>query len=169
MCTAVVGGSSQRMATRVNTASAQRTAIPMSNQRTNERSEPFQGSALADAFGFSVTLPDNRSGWISIAPISCQSETDHYPTSVAVTHRKVPTLLQRAPRCPLLKSIHAAQGVLGNVLDFGPPCGLGFAVLVGAPRHHSHRFRKLVDRLPLRLVLMLALPCAACRKSCRNC
>src|SRR5579864_100722 len=66
MCTAVVGGSIQRAATRISTASDQRNATPMRNHRTKDRSEPFRGGVLVCVSGFSLTLQNNRFGWIHI-------------------------------------------------------------------------------------------------------
>src|ERR1700726_885897 len=68
MCTAVVGGSIHRAATRISTASDQRSATPMRNHRTKDRRVPFRSGVFEGISGFSITLQNNRLGWIEIAP-----------------------------------------------------------------------------------------------------
>src|SRR5277367_3222612 len=72
MCTAVVGGSIHRAATSISTASDQRTATPMRNHRTKDRSEPLRRGVFGWVFGgvsgVSVTLQNNRLARIAIAP-----------------------------------------------------------------------------------------------------
>src|ERR1700726_4870787 len=68
MCTAVVGGSIQRAATRISTASDQRSPTPMRNHRTKDRRVPFPCGVVGSISGFSITLQNNRLGWIEIAP-----------------------------------------------------------------------------------------------------
>src|SRR5690348_985103 len=60
MCTTVVGGSIHRAATRISTASNQRSATPRRNHRTKDRREPFRSGVLESVAGFSVTLQNNR-------------------------------------------------------------------------------------------------------------
>src|ERR1700746_3777178 len=60
MCTAVVGGSIHRAATRGSTASDQRSATPIRNHPSKRRREPFRPGALVLVSGFSVTLQNNR-------------------------------------------------------------------------------------------------------------
>src|SRR5215472_12118751 len=66
MCTAVVGGSIHRAATRITTASDQRSASPMRNRRSKNRTEPFLGGVLGCTSGFSLTFQNNRLGWIVV-------------------------------------------------------------------------------------------------------
>ncbi len=68
MCTTVVGGSIHRAATRISTAIDQRSATPMRNHRTKDRRVPFRCGLFGGVSGFSVTLQNNRLGWIDIAP-----------------------------------------------------------------------------------------------------
>ena len=80
MCTAVVGGSIHRAATRINAANDHRSASPMRSHVTKERRVTFRcevvggvlggvrGGVLGLVFGFSGTLQNNRLGWIDIAP-----------------------------------------------------------------------------------------------------
>src|SRR5580700_11279150 len=68
MCTAVIGGSIHRAATRISTASDQRSAAPMKNHRTKDRRKPFRGGVSGSMSGFSVTLQNSRLGWIDIEP-----------------------------------------------------------------------------------------------------
>src|SRR5208282_4299235 len=68
MCTTVVGGSIHRAATRINTASDQRSATPTRNHRTKDRRAPVRRGVLGCVSGFSVTLQNNRLGWIDIVP-----------------------------------------------------------------------------------------------------
>src|SRR5579859_2388939 len=70
MCTAVVGGSIHRAATRISTASDQKSAAPMRNHRTKDRKKPFRCGVPGGVSGFSVTLQHNRLRWIDIAPAS---------------------------------------------------------------------------------------------------
>src|SRR5580704_1694979 len=76
MCTAVVGGSIRRTATSMSTASDQRSATPARNHPTKDRREPFRGGVSGGRSGFSVTLQNNRLGWIDIAP-----DESHYRTT----------------------------------------------------------------------------------------
>jgi hypothetical protein len=73
MCTAVVGGSIQRAATRIRTASDQRTAAPMRSHRTTDRRETFRGAAFGCVSGVSVTFQNNRCGSIHIVPDHAKS------------------------------------------------------------------------------------------------
>jgi hypothetical protein len=43
----------------------------MRNHRAKDRSEAFRGGVLEGMSGFSVTLQNNRLGWIDIAPDYC--------------------------------------------------------------------------------------------------
>jgi hypothetical protein len=75
MWTAVVGGSIQRAAMSMSTASDQSSASAMPNHRTQDRRTSFQceigggmfGAGVAVASGFSITLQNNRLGGFDIA------------------------------------------------------------------------------------------------------
>jgi hypothetical protein len=62
MCTAVVGGSIHRAATRVSAASDQRSATARRNHRTKERRELLRSGVLEGVYGVVVTFQDNRPG-----------------------------------------------------------------------------------------------------------
>src|SRR5580700_9555168 len=84
MCTAVVGGSIHRAATRISTASDQRSATPMRNHRTKDRRELLRGGVGGVGGGvarFSVTLQNNRLGWIAIAR-KALTRTSHRTTTL---------------------------------------------------------------------------------------
>src|SRR5215469_14495263 len=65
-CTAVVGGSIHRAATKISTASDQRSATPMTNHLAKDRRTPFRSEFLVWMSGFSVTFQNNRLGSIDI-------------------------------------------------------------------------------------------------------
>src|ERR1700752_3740200 len=67
MCTAVVGGSIQRAATRISTAIDQRSATPMRKHRTKDRRE-LRSGVLGCVSEFPATFQNNRLGWIDIVP-----------------------------------------------------------------------------------------------------
>src|SRR5579872_775797 len=59
MWTAVVGGLIHRAATRISTASDQRSATPRRNRRTKDRRKPFRRGILECMVGLSVTFQNN--------------------------------------------------------------------------------------------------------------
>jgi hypothetical protein len=90
MCTAVVGGSIQRAATRISTASDQRNATPMSSHRTTDRSEPLR-SGVGCVSGFSATFQNNRLDRIDLVP-----DELHY----RITSSSTDALYATLPRMP---------------------------------------------------------------------
>src|SRR6202008_4588010 len=65
MCTAVVGGSIHRAATRISTASDQRSPTPMTSHRVKDRRNPVRSGVLVGAFGIEVTFQNNSLGSIA--------------------------------------------------------------------------------------------------------
>src|SRR5208282_507115 len=59
MCTAVVGGSIHRAATRISAASDQRSTTPMTSHRIKDRTKPVCSGVLIGVFGISVTFQNN--------------------------------------------------------------------------------------------------------------
>lgn len=94
MCTAVVGGSIQRAATRISTANAHRSASPMRTHRTKNRREGLRGGGVGCASEFSGTLQNNRFGGIDIVP-------DRLPTRTNVGNVRLALVLSASPAAPL--------------------------------------------------------------------
>src|ERR1700730_5270671 len=59
MCTAVVGGSIHRAATRISAASDQRSTTPMTSHRIKDRRKPVRSGVLVCVFGIAVTFQNN--------------------------------------------------------------------------------------------------------------
>src|SRR5580693_46105 len=64
MCTAVVGGSIHRAATRISAASDQRSTTPMTSHRIKDRRKPVPSGVLVCVFGIAVTFRNNSLGWV---------------------------------------------------------------------------------------------------------
>src|ERR1700722_766204 len=65
MCTAVVGGSIHRAATRISAASDQRSTTPMTSHRIKDRRKSARRGVLVSLFGIAVTFQNNRLGWVA--------------------------------------------------------------------------------------------------------
>src|SRR5215469_2514949 len=59
MCTAVVGGSIQRAATRISTVSDHSSSSPMTSQLATDRRKLVRGRILASGIGAEVTVQNN--------------------------------------------------------------------------------------------------------------
>src|ERR1700676_1362046 len=62
MCTAVVGGSIHRAATRISAASDQRSTTPMTSHRIKDRRKPVRSGVLVCVFGIAVTFQNDSLG-----------------------------------------------------------------------------------------------------------
>src|SRR5258707_4612306 len=62
MCTAVVGGSIHRAATRISAASDQRSTTPMTSQRINHRRKLLRSGVLVCGSAIAVTFQNNSLG-----------------------------------------------------------------------------------------------------------
>src|ERR1039457_5024315 len=65
MCTAVVGGSIHRAATRISAASDQRSTTPMTRHRIKDRTKPVRSGVLVSVFGIAVTFQNDSLGWVA--------------------------------------------------------------------------------------------------------
>src|SRR6266404_5362842 len=74
MCTAVVGGSIHRAATRISAANDQRSTTPMTSHRIKDRRKPARSGVLVSVFGIAVTFQNNSLGWIGANGCSCARE-----------------------------------------------------------------------------------------------
>jgi hypothetical protein len=88
----VVDGSIHRAATRISTATDQRSATPMRNHRTKDRREPFRCGVFRGVSGFSVTLQNNRLGWIDIAPSTLSAHRHAAEKGESADRRWCPTI-----------------------------------------------------------------------------
>lgn len=103
MCTAVVGGSIHRAATRSSAANDQRSTTPRRNHRAKDRRVCFRCGGFGGMSGISVTLQNNRLGWIEIAgdgsrPDIIEDRTDFTCTGTVLTRRLDSIVLTVAPR-----------------------------------------------------------------------
>src|SRR5208337_4312752 len=62
MCTAVVGGSIHRVATRISAASDQRSTTPMTSHRIKDRRKSVRSGVLVSVFGIAITFQTNSLG-----------------------------------------------------------------------------------------------------------
>jgi len=65
MCTAVVGGSIHRAATRMSAASDQSSTTPMTTHRMKERRNPVRSGILVCVSGVAVTVQNNSAGCVA--------------------------------------------------------------------------------------------------------
>src|SRR5437899_3841488 len=66
MCTAVVGGSIHRAATKISAASDQRSTTPMTSHRTKDRRKPVRRGVWVCVSGIAVTFQNNSLGWVML-------------------------------------------------------------------------------------------------------
>ena len=119
MCTAVVGGSIHRAATRISAASDQTSTTPITSHRTKDRRKPLRNGVLGCVSRFSVTFQNTSLGSVvaygrSFARIrsaalcsvhSCQKPRWSW---ITLSHHAEPSRLKDkvglVPRCRLVPS-----------------------------------------------------------------
>src|SRR6516225_4860335 len=101
MCTAVVGGSIHRAATRITAAADQSANAASRSHRTNHRMKPLGGGVLARASGVSATVQNNLLRRVDLAS-SYDRFRDKQPGRQSfgrVTHLHFATSTVRSSRC----------------------------------------------------------------------